>query len=199
MAKRPDDTRTSKFLSLVLRHDPARIGIHLDANGWTPVSVLMSAMADHGYRITPAELARIVEQDTKGRYALRFPPHHDDIRYADIRANQGHTVPVDLQLEPRQPPAVLYHGTPTRNVPSILSDGLNPGQRHAVHLCTDVDTARAVGARRGDYVVLAVDSGAMNTAGHRFYLSANHVWLTDAVPARYIHVHEQQHHERPAR
>jgi putative RNA 2'-phosphotransferase len=105
-----------------------------------------------------------------------------------IRANQGHSVPVDLGLPPATPPPVLYHGTPVRNVDAILREGLLRGSRHAVHLSPDIATAHRVGARRGRHVVLAVDASAMNQEGHRFLTSANGVWLVDHVPPQYVTV-----------
>ena len=123
--------------------------------------------------------AECVETNDKQRFAF-------DASGEMIRANQGHSAPVDLQLEEREPPEVLYHGTVERFLPSILDEGLNRGKRHHVHLSKEMVTARKVGARRGKPVILKVDAGRMHRDGHKFYLSANGVWLTDAVPPGYL-------------
>ena len=174
-------TRISKFLSLVLRHEPARIGITLDDAGWTDVDGLLAACAAHGVAFDRSELAAIVATSDKQRFALSA----DGTR---IRANQGHSVAVDLALSPARPPAVLYHGTVDRFVASIRAQGLIKGERHHVHLAADRATADKVGARRGKPVVLAVRATAMVTAGHTFFVSANGVWLTDHVPPAFLDV-----------
>jgi putative RNA 2'-phosphotransferase len=176
-----DDVRTSKLLSLVLRHQPEKVGLTLDPAGWVDVETLLAALRAHGRPVTRADLERIVATSDKQRFALD--------RAADrIRANQGHSVGVDLGLPVAEPPAVLYHGTPDRNLASIQRDGLRRGSRHDVHLSADVATARRVGARRGRAVVLAVDTAGMVAAGHEFRVSANGVWLVDAVPPAYLRV-----------
>ncbi|GAA1711061.1 RNA 2'-phosphotransferase [Nonomuraea sp. AD125B] len=169
--------RVSKFLARHLRHDPGRIGLTLDPAGWVPVEELLSAAAAHGFPITPAELARVVETDDKRRYVI------EDGR---IRASQGHSVPVELGLPPAEPPEVLYHGTVGRFLSAIRREGLRPMGRHHVHLSPDRDTAVRVGARRGAPVVLVVRAGAMHADGHVFHLSANGVWLTGHVPPAYL-------------
>ncbi|MGA5760066.1 RNA 2'-phosphotransferase [Nonomuraea bangladeshensis] len=169
--------RISKFLARHLRHDPGRIGLTLGPAGWVPVEELLSAAAAHGFPITPAELARVVETDDKRRYVI------EDGR---IRASQGHSVPVDLGLPPAEPPEVLYHGTVGRFLSAIRHEGLRPMGRHHVHLSPDRDTAVRVGARRGAPVVLVVRAGAMHADGHVFHLSANGVWLTGHVPPAYL-------------
>lgn len=166
--------RASKFLSRHLRHDPARIGIELDAQGWTGVDELLAAAARHGMAISREELDAIVAGNDKRRFALRE---------GRIRANQGHSVDVDLDLAPSDPPAVLYHGTTGRFLAAIREEGLKPMSRHDVHLSPDRETAVRVGSRRGTPVVLAVDAAAMAERGHRFFLSENGVWLTAHVPA----------------
>jgi putative RNA 2'-phosphotransferase len=176
-----DEIRASKLLSLVLRHDPGRIGIELDANGWVAVPTLLSALDAHGSTLTRERLASIVASSDKQRFAL-------DVAADRIRANQGHSVDVDLGLSGSAPPAQLYHGTPARNLDSILSTGLDRRARHAVHLSPDVETARRVGARRGEHVVLVVDAAAMHADGHGFSVSDNGVWLVESVPARYLTV-----------
>ena len=171
--------RVSKFLSLVLRHDPGRIGIRLDEAGWTGVSELLAACAAHGVSITRAELTELVAASDKQRFALSADGQR-------IRANQGHSVEVDLQLVAAAPPATLYHGTVASAVSSIRAGGLVRGKRHHVHLSADVETASKVGARRGEPVILAVRAGDMAAAGHAFYRSANGVWLVEHVPAALI-------------
>ena len=169
----------SKFLSLVLRHAPEKIGIALDSAGWVHVDALLAAMAKHGKALTQAELRRIVETSDKKRFALS-----EDGRR--IRASQGHSVEVELGYEPTTPPDVLYHGTVERFLPSLRAGGLERGQRHHVHLSRDVETATKVGDRRGEAVILTIDAAGMGREGLVFYVSANGVWLTDHVPARFI-------------
>jgi putative RNA 2'-phosphotransferase len=172
-------TRTSKFLSLVLRHEPERIGIVLDASGWTDVDGLLAAAAAHGVAISRADLEQIVATSDKQRFALSA----DGTR---IRANQGHSVEVDLALAPATPPERLYHGTVARFVESIRARGLLKGERHHVHMSADIETAMRVGNRRGEAVVLVVRSGAMAAAGHVFFRSENGVWLVEHVPPAFL-------------
>lgn len=174
-----NDTSTSKLLSLVLRHKPEAIGISLDAQGWIGVDELLHAMQASGKQLTRAELERIVETNEKQRFA--FSP---DGR--SIRANQGHSIQVDLKLVAQVPPPKLYHGTANRFLESILVEGLKPGARHHVHLSSNIDVARSVGARHGKPVILVVESHAMHASGHSFYRSANGVWLTDLVPVFFL-------------
>ncbi|MFB6980697.1 RNA 2'-phosphotransferase [Streptomyces scopuliridis] len=169
--------KVSKYLAKHLRHQPERIGLTLDANGWVPVDELMTAAAAHGFRLSRAELDHVVAVNDKRRFTI------DGDR---IRANQGHTVTVDLELAPAQPPAYLYHGTVARNLDAIRAEGLRPMDRHHVHLSPDRETATRVGARRGRPVVLSVDAGTMHRDGLVFHVSANGVWLTDSVPPRYL-------------
>ena len=172
-------TRVSKFLSLVLRHDPDRIGIELDEHGWTDVDALLAACARAGLPLTRDELAIVVATSDKQRFALS----EDQTR---IRANQGHSVEVDLDLEPAAPPELLYHGTVEKFLASIRAQGLLKGERHHVHLSADLETAQRVGGRRGKPVVLTVRAGEMAAAGHVFYRSENGVWLVEHVPAEYL-------------
>ena len=174
-------SRVSRRLSLVLRHDPASLGITLDAAGWADVGELLRALAASGTPLTRAELDAEVARDAKQRFAL-------DAGGTRIRASQGHSVPVDLGYAPQEPPPVLFHGTPARSVPAILREGLRRGDRHAVHLSPDAATARAVGARRGAAVVLRVDAAALAASGAAFTRSANGVWLVDAVPPQHLAV-----------
>ena len=178
MSRDPDVAR-SKRLSLVLRHRPDSVGISLDPNGWVDVGVLLAALARHGRALTREDLQRVVRSNDKQRIEL-------DVEADRIRARQGHSVEVDLDLAPVAPPAVLFHGTPQRNLESIRSHGLDRRRRHHVHLSPDAETARRVGARRGDPVVLTVDAAAMAREGHLFWLTGNGVWLTDAVPSRFL-------------
>ena len=175
--------RTSKFLSLILRHEPERVGLKLDQAGWARVSELLAAVNRHGTSLTLEGLKHVVATNDKKRFAFS----EDGSR---IRASQGHSLEVDLQYEPQPPPELLYHGTPERFVESIHRTGLNKGQRHHVHLSPDPQTASKVGQRRGRPVVLIIRSGDMHRSGHQFYLSANGVWLVEHVPAQFI---EQDH------
>jgi putative RNA 2'-phosphotransferase len=176
---RPEQVRTSKRISSALRHRPGAVGLTLDPQGWVPVADLLAAL-----RITRDELDAVVAGNDKQRFAVETG--RDGVER--IRASQGHSVPVDLGLDPVPPPAVLFHGTTAANLPGILAGGLRPGRRHHVHLSADIPTARAVGARRGPahVAVLRVDAAAMSAAGLVFYRSANGVWLTDEVPPRYL-------------
>jgi putative RNA 2'-phosphotransferase len=172
-------TAASRFLSYVLRHEPVAVGITLDPAGWVSVEVLLDACARHGRRLSRADLDEVVATNVKQRFALS-----DDGQR--IRANQGHSAPVDLGHDPADPPAVLFHGTATRFVPSIQDEGLQRMGRHHVHLSADHATARTVGRRWGAPVVLRIDARAMREAGHVFFVTPNGVWLTDAVPAAFI-------------
>ena len=169
----------SKFLAKYLRHTPGELGLTLQPGGWVSVDELLVASERAGFAISYDELIECVETNEKQRFSF------DDTGDL-IRANQGHSVEVDLQLERRQPPENLYHGTVERFLPSILAEGLVKGRRHHVHLSKDVETARKVGARRGKPIVLKLDAGKMHGEGFKFFLSANGVWLTEAVPAVFL-------------
>jgi putative RNA 2'-phosphotransferase len=171
--------RISKFLSLVLRHKPETIGLSLDRGGWARVDELIAAANRAGMPLDQASLQQVVEQNNKQRFAFS-----DDGQR--IRASQGHSLPIDLGLEPLAPPQVLYHGTATRFLNSIRRQGLVPRGRTHVHLSPDEPTAVRVGKRHGKPVVLTVQAGRMHQDGFRFYLSANGVWLTEKVPAEYL-------------
>jgi putative RNA 2'-phosphotransferase len=171
--------KVSKYLSKHLRHEPKRLGLTLGIGGWVSVDVLLEACARNHFAISREELEQVVAESAKQRFAF-------DETGTQIRANQGHSVEVDLQLEPVIPPARLFHGTAARNVESVLSTGLRKMARHHVHLSGDVPTAIAVGSRHGKPVVLVVDAGAMHQAGFVFYRSANGVWLTDHVPPAFL-------------
>jgi len=171
--------RKSKLISLVLRHDPGAIGIGLDVNGWAIVADLLQKAASAGIKITYEELLEIVATNEKKRFDL-------DTERGRIRANQGHSIEVDVEIPEAFPPAELYHGTTMRNVDSILSQGLLKQGRQHVHLSQDISTARTVGSRHGAPVVFLVSSGNMSRKGYKFYLSKNGVWLTDKVPPEYL-------------
>ncbi|MGW6819686.1 RNA 2'-phosphotransferase [Streptomyces sp. NPDC055005] len=175
-----DDRRTvkvSKYVSKHLRHQPERIELVLDPHGWVEIDDLLTAAAGQGFPITRTELDHVVAANDKQRFAI------DGTR---IRASQGHTVAVDLDLPEAEPPAYLYHGTVAATLAAIRAEGLRPMARHHVHLSPDRETATRVGARRGRPVVLSVDAGAMRAAGHVFRISANGVWLVDAVPPEFL-------------
>lgn len=171
----------SKRLSYVLRHAPGSVGVTLDEAGWVDVHALLDALATHGCTVTRSELERLVARSDKQRFVF-------DATGTRIRASQGHSVPVELGYAPQIPPPVLFHGTPVRNVPAILEQGLRRGRRHAVHLSADEATARAVGRRRGTCAVLRVDAAALAAGGANLTTSANGVWLVEAVPPRYVSV-----------
>lgn len=174
-----DVVRASKRLSYVLRHRPDSVGLVLDEAGWVDVDVLLTALAGSGLRLSRTELEHVVATNDKRRFAF-------DASGRRIRASQGHSVAVSLGYEPADPPAELFHGTVERFLPSIVAEGLRPGNRHAVHLSADAGTAEKVGARRGRPVVLRVDAAAMAADGFSFSVSANGVWLVAAVPPRYL-------------
>jgi len=174
-----DLVRLSKFLSLVLRHEPQRIGITLDANGWVAVDDLLAAAARAGTPISREQLDRVVAENDKKRFA--FSPDG-----ARIRASQGHSVEVDLGLPPVVPPERLFHGTATRFLDAIRAEGLRSQSRQHVHLSPDEETATKVGQRHGKPVILVVLAGAMHSDGHLFYRSDNGVWLTETVPVGYL-------------
>ena len=170
---------TSKFLSLVLRHQPEKIGIRLDDAGWVDVDVLLRAMAGHGNGISPETLDYVVRTNDKKRFAFS----EDGQR---IRANQGHSVDVDLGYKSAEPPEILFHGTPTRFIESIRRDGLKKMDRHHVHLHVDKATSVAVGSRRGKPVLLEVRAQDMACQGHEYFVTPNNVWLVDYVPVEFI-------------
>ncbi|MBW4441098.1 MAG: RNA 2'-phosphotransferase [Plectolyngbya sp. WJT66-NPBG17] len=173
--------RISKYLSKHLRHAPERIELTLAIGGWVNVDDLLSACAAHQFPITRAELEEVVATSDKQRFSF-------DETKTRIRANQGHSVDVDLELQPQIPPDVLYHGTSEQSVPAILQSGLHMMSRHHVHLSKDVETARKVGMRHGRPVILAIAATAVQQAGFTFYCSDNGVWLVDQVPPQYLKI-----------
>ncbi|MBD3886535.1 RNA 2'-phosphotransferase [Phormidium tenue FACHB-886] len=174
-------TKISKYLSKHLRHTPERLGLTLASGGWVRVDELLSACVAHQFLITRAELEEVVIANDKQRFSF-------DETKTRIRANQGHSVEVDLQLEPQIPPDILYHGTGEQSVPVILQSGLLKMSRHHVHLSKDMETARKVGMRHGRPVILRIDAAIMQQAGFTFYCSDNGVWLVEEVPPQYLAV-----------
>ncbi|MFK7737076.1 MAG: RNA 2'-phosphotransferase [Pirellulaceae bacterium] len=173
-------TQTSKFLSLVLRHKPETIGMQLDPDGWLEVDALIRNANDHGKSLTLEMLHDVVATNDKQRFSLS-----DDGLL--IRANQGHSVPdIDLNLTAVAPPEQLFHGTVDQFLKSIRARGLCKRSRNHVHLSSNNETARLVGARRGTPIILTIDANTMHEAGHKFFLSANNVWLTNSVPSEFI-------------
>ena len=177
MAK--NNIRISKLLSLVLRHQPEAIGLKLDKHGWAEIDELLTLLEKNGDRISRDQLGSIVENDNKNRYAIDA----DGLR---IRANQGHSIEVELGLPAIEPPEILFHGTVKKFLEAIACSGLDAGSRQHVHLSRDRETAINVGKRRGSPIILRVRSAAMHAEGHEFYCSNNGVWLTKHVPVQYI-------------
>ena len=174
----PNLTKTSRFLSLILRHKPEAIGIQLDEHGWADVAELIAGRKEKN-PFTMEILEEIVRTDEKGRYSF-----NEDKTL--IRANQGHSIPVDVELEQVEPPEELWHGTGEKYVSSIDRQGLLPKGRLYVHLSGDRETAVTVGRRHGRPVLYIVKSGQMHRDGYPFFLSKNGVWLTKAVPVEYL-------------
>ena len=171
--------RISKFLSLVLRHQPEKVGLTLNDEGWVSVSELILAFESYGFPLALGELQEVVRSNDKKRFS--FSP--DGLF---IRANQGHSVTVELGYEPVLPPPILYHGTAERFLSSIRQQGLLKGRRHHVHLSDNTETAETVGGRYGKPVVLRITSERMHKDGYLFFRSDNGVWLTESVPVEYI-------------
>lgn len=172
-------TKISKYLSYHLRHNPEALGLTLDKGGWVGVAALLKAAADNGFAMTPLELETAVATNDKQRFSF-------DETGMRIRANQGHSTPIDLDLTPQCPPEVLYHGTGAQFVPAILNTGLKKMARHHVHLSAEPETAYKVGSRHGKPVIFQVNTAAMVQANFTFYCSANGVWLVDHVPPDYL-------------
>lgn len=176
--------KLSKFLSLVLRHQPETIGLSLDEGGWAEVEELIQKSRSQQLELDFGKLSYIVESNDKQRFS--FSP---DLQ--KIRARQGHSIPVNLGLVAQEPPCLLFHGTATRNVDAIQQKGLIKGARHHVHLSTERETALKVGRRYGKPVILQINAGEMYKEGFVFYCSENGVWLTDHVPTQYIEFERQ--------
>ena len=173
-----DNKETSKYISLILRHKPEVIGITLDEHGWANVDELIEGVS-RTHKLDMAILEQIVAEDEKQRYSF-----NEDKTL--IRANQGHSIPVDVELEEQQPPEILYHGTGEKYVASIDAQGLIPKSRLYVHLSRDEETANKVGSRHGKPVIYKVNSGDMYRDGYKFFCSVNVVWLTNEVPVKYL-------------
>lgn len=176
-----EQTKISKFLSYVLRHKPETIGLKMDKNGWVNIAELISKtnLASEIDPLTLEQLKEVVASSDKKRFLIS----EDETK---IKANQGHSINVDLQLKQQTPPEVLYHGTAERFLESIRKDGLIPGERHHVHLSADFDTAHTIGQRYGKPIVLKIKALMMYQQGFKFFLSDNGVWLTDKVPVEFI-------------
>lgn len=172
--------KKGKFLALILRHNPGKIGLTLDSKGRVKINDLIKAMNQHGVSINRKMLDEIVETNNKKRYVI-------DGDY--IYAAQGHSIEVEVELEEKVPPEKLYHGTTGRNLSSIFKTGIDPRGRNHVHLSVDMSTATTVGSRHGNPTVLIIDAMGMNNDGYKFYISKNNVWLTDFVPKEFITVH----------
>jgi putative RNA 2'-phosphotransferase len=176
--------RISKFLSLILRHQPEKFGLKLETGGWVKVDELLAACAKNGNALTREELETVVAENDKNRFSF-------DESGTKIRANQGHSAAVEIEFEEKAPPGILYHGTAEKNVRSILENGLRKMRRHHVHLSSDVETARRVGIRYGKPVIFEVDTTAMREAGFKFYISANGVWLVEEVAPCFLKLMKQ--------
>ncbi|NES83156.1 MAG: RNA 2'-phosphotransferase [Moorea sp. SIO2B7] len=177
----PRLVKVSKYLSKHLRHQPDHLGLKLTPGGWVSVDKLLKASAKHKLKISRIELQEVVENNDKKRFSF-------DSTGKLIRANQGHTVEVDLQLEAIVPPHILYHGTNHHVIDSIIAQGLSKMSRHHVHLSKDIATAKKVGKRRGRPVIFRIDAANMYQDGYQFYCSDNGVWLVDHVPADYLYM-----------
>lgn len=167
-----NDKALSHRLSYLLRHAPHEAGLTLQPGGWVPLEPLLKHL-----KVSREQVERVVAENDKGRFSLQGDR---------IRANQGHSVPVELELKPMTPPALLYHGTHPAALASIRQGGLKAMQRHHVHLSADTETARKVGARRGQPVILTIQAAQMHAAGHVFYRSENGVWLVEHVPPEFL-------------
>jgi putative RNA 2'-phosphotransferase len=173
----------SKYLSKYLRHQPEHLGLTLLPGGWVEVDALLLAASKDRFEISLSDLQQVVFTNDKQRFSF-------DLSGLLIRANQGHSTDVDLQLTAQTPPAILYHGTPVTSIASILTTGLQKMSRHHVHLTTDVKIAHQVGSRRGKSVILAIDSNGMTNDGYQFYRADNGVWLVDCIPPEYLQLLE---------
>lgn len=174
-----NDKQLSKYLALLLRHEPQQLGLELDSAGWTSVPVLIQRMQQNGLPVDLDRIRQVVQTNNKQRFQLS----PDEQR---IKANQGHSISVDLGLPALEPPTVLFHGTATRFLEAIRKEGLIKGKRHHVHLSADKKTAALVGQRHGTLVILEVAANRMYQDKYTFYRSDNGVWLTDYVPPQYF-------------
>jgi len=170
-------TQISKYLSYILRHKPDSIGLILDSNGWADIDKVIEKTKD--FNLTKEMIEEIVKSSDKQRFIIKDNK---------IRANQGHSIDVDLNLKPLEPLDVLYHGTAEKSIDDILEKGIKPMSRQHVHLSKNKEIAIRVGQRHGKPQVLKVDSKSMHKDGYKFYLSENGVWLTEYVPSKYISI-----------
>lgn len=175
-------SKVSKYLSKHLRHQPERLGLELLPGGWVEVDRLLLAAETSGFEISRQELEVVVQTNDKQRFSF-------DSSGKLIRANQGHSTTVDLQLPVQSPPAILYHGTHLGAVEFILIEGLQKMSRHHVHLTTNLTAAYQVGGRHGKSIVLAINASAMECDGDNFYRTDNDVWLVDAVAPKYLQIY----------
>lgn len=171
--------KISKFLSLVLRHKPETIGLEMDKNGWVSVKELLKKTKSKFPELNMGLLEEVVSTNDKQRFSFNE-------NKTKIRANQGHSIDVDLKYTEQEPPEILFHGTVDKFLKNIKNEGLQKMSRHHVHLSADEETATKVGSRRGKPVILVIESGKMHSDGIKFYKSENEVWLTDMVEPKYI-------------
>lgn len=174
-----NNVELGKFISLILRHHPEKIGIKLDKHGWANVEELINGIKAQNINIDFNRLNEIVETNNKKRYSF----NEDKTK---IRANQGHSINVDVELKETIPPIKLYHGTATKYIDSILKKGILHKNRLHVHLSKDIETAIDVGKRHGEPIILEIDTKQMLTDGYKFYLSENGVWLSSDIPTKYF-------------
>lgn len=174
-----DTKNTSKFLSLVLRHAPETIKLSLDSNGWASVEELLQQCNAFQKKLDFETLKHIVETNDKKRFAFNAD-------MTKIRASQGHSITIDLDIKPVTPPTVLFHGTVEKFLEAIKNEGLKKMSRQHVHLSNDIETATKVASRRGKPIILTIEAETMLQEGYLFYCSENGVWLTDEVPPKYI-------------
>jgi len=177
-----EQTTISKFMSLALRHEPQKVDIQLDEHGWANTEKLITGINNIGYTVTLEDIKKIVETNDKQRFKF-----NDD--FTQIRANQGHSVKINVDLKEITPPDILYHGTSLSNLDSIQKNGIRSQSRLHVHLSSDKETAKQVGSRHGKPVILIINTKQMYMDKYNFYLSENKVWLTDKVPPKYIKNH----------
>ncbi|EJX2602088.1 RNA 2'-phosphotransferase [Clostridioides difficile] len=175
--------KLSIFISLILRHKPETIGIKLDDYGYADVNELIEKINNTGRNINIEILEQIVKEDNKQRYSF-----NED--RSKIRANQGHSINIDVELKELEPPEYLYHGTATRFLDNIKNEGIIKQSRLYVHLSRDIDTAIKVGKRHGTPVILKINTGKMYENGYKFYLSENNVWLCEYIPFKYVEIFE---------
>lgn len=180
-----DEFKTSRFLSLILRHRPELVDLEMDKNGWVSVEELLTKTATKGHPLTFEELKHLVLTNKKQRFAF-------DEDFQKIRANQGHSIEVELGYDKQSPPSFLYHGTAEKNLSSILKQGIQKRNRHHVHLSADKATAYKVGIRHGRPIILKINTKLMSEAGIAFYISSNGVWLTDFVAPAFIEIEDSE-------